>query len=142
MSHQEALIVVLKKSFADCWSRETSADEEDWTPENPSWGHCAVASLVAQRVLGGELLRYDLKGTLYEHGGSHYKLRLADGTILDFTEEQFRGKPPVWGEPAVRTRPELLDPAKNPRNQNTLRRYRIFRERVKAWLDSFKDENK
>ena len=111
-----------------------------WTPENPSYGHCAIATLVAQRILGGELLRYDLKGTPFEHLGSHYKLRLNDGTILDFTEEQFWGRPPVWGEPIVRTRAELLDPAKNPRNQKTLERYNLFCEYLHQWLDSFMTE--
>ena len=140
MTINEALIAVLKKSFNDCWSRETSSDPEHWTPENPSWGHCAVAELVAQAVLGGDLLRYDLSGTPFAAMGSHYKLRLHDGTILDFTDAQFGGHSIAWGEPKVRTRKELLDPAKNPRNQGTLDRYNLFRGRVKAWLDSFREE--
>ena len=140
MTARGALVTVLEKSFNNCWSRETSADPDHWTPENPSWGHCAVAELAAQAVLGGELLRYDLSGTPFAAMGSHYKLRLSDGTILDFTEAQFQGYPIEWKEPIVRQRKELLDPAVNPRNQKTLERYNLFRGRVNQWLDSFRAE--
>lgn len=137
MAPNDVLIAILEKSFNDCWSRDTSSDEAGWTPENPSYGHCAVATLIAQSVLGGELIRYDLKGTSYEHLGSHYKLCLPDGTILDLTEAQFQGQPPAWGEPKVRTREELLDPIKNPKNKRTLERYELLKRRVIAWLNSF-----
>ncbi|MFY9462114.1 MAG: hypothetical protein WAP51_02840 [Candidatus Sungiibacteriota bacterium] len=137
MTQQEALIAVLKKSFADCWSRETSLDEEGWTPENPSYGHCAIASLIAQRVLGGELLRYDLKGTPFEHMRSHYMNRLPDGTIVDFTEAQFGVSVPVLPEPVVRKREEVLDPVKYPK---TVERYKLCSKRVREWLDSFRNE--
>ncbi|MDO8561063.1 MAG: hypothetical protein Q7R91_02510 [bacterium] len=120
--------------FNACWSRETSSDPDGWTPENSSYGHCALATLAAQEMFDGKLLRYDLKGTPYEHMGSHYKLRLPDGIILDFTEAQFQGKPPVWGEPKVRTRDELLDPAINPRNQETRDRYTLFMRHINSWL--------
>lgn len=137
MMKQEALIAILKKSFADCWSRETSLDDERWTQENPTWGHCAIASLVAQVVLGGDLLRYDLKGTPFEHMRSHYKNRLPDGTIVDFTEAQFGANALVLPEPVVRSREEVLDPVKYPK---TVERYKLFLKRVREWLYSFRSE--
>lgn len=137
MTHTEALITILKKSFADSWSKETSADPENWIPENPSWGHCAVAALVVQMILGGELLRYDLSGTAFSHFRSHYRNRLPDGTILDFTEEQFSGQLPALPEPIVRMRQEVLDPVKYP---DTVSRYKLFKKHVVSWLDSFKEE--
>lgn len=129
------MVAALESVFAETWSRDTSSDEGRWSPNNPSHGHCAVAELVAQEVFGGDLLRYDLTGTRYAEMGSHYKLRLADGTILDFTEDQFREGLPEWGEPVVRPRAQLLD-EKNPRNAGTIRRYAVFRGRVRELLES------
>lgn len=37
------------------WTRGTSFDPERWTPENPSWGQCAVTALVINDLFGGEL---------------------------------------------------------------------------------------
>lgn len=138
MTATEAFVEVLKRAFAECWSQDTSSDPENWTPENPSYGHCALAAMAAKTVLGGEMLRYDLKGTPYENLGSHYKNRLPDDTIVDFTEAQFQGCPPVWGEPIVRMHHELLDPDINPKNRETRKRYALFSQRVIDYLDSFK----
>jgi hypothetical protein len=131
---QEAMIALLKRAFAYCWSAETSSDPEGWTPQNPAYGHCAVASLVVQAVLGGELLRYGLTGTPFEHLRSHYRNRLPDGTIVDFTEDQFGGQVPVLPEPVVRAREEVLDAVKYPK---TVERYELFSKRVVEWLDKF-----
>lgn len=134
MTPAEAYVAVLKKSFAESWSRDTSADPDNWTPENPSWGHCAVAALVVQTVMGGELLRYDLSGTPFAAMRSHYRNRLPDGTLVDLTQEQFQGQLPDLPEPVVRARSEVLDPVKYP---DSVRRYELFKRRVIAWLDSF-----
>lgn len=34
-------------------TKETSAHPEGWTPDNPTWGHCAVVAVMAERVFGG-----------------------------------------------------------------------------------------
>jgi len=52
--------------------KETSADPENWSPDNPLWGHCAVASLLAQDVFGGDLVRASLEGTPFATMRSHY----------------------------------------------------------------------
>ncbi len=36
-----------------CWSADTSADPDGWSPENPAWGQCAVTALVVQDRFGG-----------------------------------------------------------------------------------------
>ena len=41
---------------------ETSQSPQGWKPTNPLWGHCAVVSLIAQNLFGGELLRASLDG--------------------------------------------------------------------------------
>ena len=129
-------VELLKEAFCKSWSRETSLDEQGWTPENPAWGHCAVASLVAQDLLGGELLRYDLSGTPFASMRSHYRNHLPDGTVLDFTQDQFQGNVPELPEPAVRKREEVLDPVKYPK---TVERYKLLSKRVSARLNSFWD---
>lgn len=69
------------------WSRETSADPEHWTKEDPAHGQCAVSALVLQDLFGGELLRAEATPP----GGapvSHYMNRI-DGRIVDATRGQF-----------------------------------------------------
>ena len=69
------------------WSRETSADPDHWTVENPAKGHCDVSSFVAWEQLGGDLVLAQAfaNGELQEH---HYWNRIA-GEDLDLTREQF-----------------------------------------------------
>lgn len=128
--------LVLRYAFDECWSRDTSSDKAGWTPDNPSYGHCAVAVLTAEKMLGGTILRYSLKGTPYEHLGSHYRLRLSDEEIFDPTEDQFLNGVPDWKklEVMVRTREELLNPTQK-KNEGTIERYPIFEGRVKKKLD-------
>ncbi|MFA5797924.1 MAG: hypothetical protein WC916_07910 [Candidatus Woesearchaeota archaeon] len=73
----------------------TTQNQEGWTKGNPLWGHCAVISLLAQDIFGGELLRGDLtKISGFEHMRSHYWNLLPDGTEMDFTRSQFGEYPP------------------------------------------------
>lgn len=74
-------------------SAETAAGQgAGWTPENPLWGHCAVASLLVQRLFGGKLLRVDLNGTAFSAMRSHYYNELPTGNLVDATEPQFEGR--------------------------------------------------
>lgn len=75
---------VLAEALRQAWGRDTSADPDGWSVENPSWGQCAVTALVIQDVLGGELLRCEAPT------GSHYWNRLPDGREIDLTREQFK----------------------------------------------------
>lgn len=87
--------------------KETSATPDLWSEDNPTFGHCAIVSLVAQDIFGGDLLRASLIGTEFAESGSHYWNLLPDGTEKDFTEAQFEGnKPKLVGE--VRTRDQVL----------------------------------
>jgi hypothetical protein len=105
-------------SYVGAWSAETSADPDAWTPENPSWGQCAVTALVIQDLLGGELRRSTVKGV------SHYWNRLPDGSDLDLTLKQF-GWGAVIDAPAVtRERDYVLS------FPETVRRYELLRERM------------
>jgi len=61
---------LLAETLERAWSRETSADPEQWTPDNPAWGQCAVTALVVQDGFGGELVRATVDDA------SHYWNRL------------------------------------------------------------------
>ncbi|MDP3963227.1 MAG: hypothetical protein Q8Q39_01885 [bacterium] len=89
--------------------QETSQDPEHWKPENPLWGHCAVASLVAQNLFGGDIFRASMqrRGKVF---GSHYWNRLQDGKDYDFTRDQFGGTLPTLLDPALRDRASILYP--------------------------------
>ncbi len=92
-----------------CAADTAAGGGKGWTPENPTWGHCAVASLLAQNLFGGELLRISLKDTEFAAGGSHYYNRFPDGATTDTTVAQFSGRLPVHTIPAeTRTREYVI----------------------------------
>jgi hypothetical protein len=91
------------------WSAESCdpVDVQDWSPQNPARGQCAVTALVLQEILGGELLLADV---LNEHGsrqGVHFWNRLAGGLEVDLTREQFKPSEVVQ-TPTVVDRPDDL----------------------------------
>lgn len=105
-------------------SRETSADPDNWGPENPLWGHCAVVALVAQNLFGGEIVRASLEHVpALAHVRSHYWNRFGDHEI-DFTWEQFGAEPPTGLIAEVRTRHYLMS------NLDMRRRYQLLAWRL------------
>src|SRR5690348_3302181 len=101
-------------------SKETSSDPDGWTPENPLYGHCAVASVLAQLVFGGTLLRASLEqDPKFSHMRSHYVNKLPDETVIDFTKNQFGNAYPSM-EFEKRTRTYVLE------NKQTHQRYSIL----------------
>ncbi|MDO8521130.1 MAG: hypothetical protein Q7S52_03370 [bacterium] len=113
--------------------RETTVFPDDpinWTPENPLYAHCAVVSLVAQDLFGGELLRASLEPfPEFAHMGSHYWNRLPDGTEVDFTEPQFFGRrPALVGE--LRTRNYVLYDPKTGEPREIVARYKLLALRL------------
>src|SRR3989344_4637066 len=84
------------KEYLECIVRacslETSSDPNNWTPENPLYGHCAVVALLVQEEFGGKLLRASLENVGgYEQMRSHYWNLLPIGAEVDLTAGQFRG---------------------------------------------------
>lgn len=81
----------LKKALEKSWSRETSADPNHWTSENPAWGQCAVTACMVQSYFGGNLLRafFDIVHNGKTINVSHYWNQLPDGSEIDLTREQF-----------------------------------------------------
>lgn len=88
---------------------ETTKDEKNWTQENPLWGHCAIASAVAQNLFGGKLLRASLAHVSgFGPRDSHYINLLPDGTKKDFSASQFCENYPQNLEWQERTREYVL----------------------------------
>lgn len=117
-------VATLRGLIARGWDASTSADPQGWSPGNPSWGQCAVTSLLVQRHLGGELLRTEVNGI------SHYFNRLPDGQVIDLTFDQFPAGS-RYGEVALRPRSYVEGfPA-------TARRYETLVARVGAEVAAF-----
>ncbi len=108
-----------------CAQDTAAADGKGWTPENPTFGHCAVASLIVQDLFGGELMRVSLEDTEFSESKSHYFNCLPGGTLLDITLAQFQGQLPRNLPAKERTREYVLGGA------DTKERY----ERLKARLN-------
>ena len=105
--------------------RETSADPDGWTAENPLWGHCAVVSAAVQDRFGGTLLRASLeKFPKWAQMRSHYWNRLPNGAQRDFTRPQFGDDPPQGLEAGERTRAYVLSHAA------TMERYKLLSWRL------------
>jgi hypothetical protein len=79
------------------WGQDTSDDPDEWTPENPSRGQCAVTSHVLRALVGGEILVAPVTPSINEH---HCWVRLPSGVELDLTLDQF-GPEKVLGAPWI-----------------------------------------
>lgn len=90
------------------WS---SASSTKWRAENPAAGQCSVTAILAQEVLGGEILKTRLGADW------HFYNRL-DGIRRDFTESQFATPiayddiPSSRAEAMTDTTPEQLEALK------------------------------
>lgn len=105
-------------------SKETSAAPESWSKENPLYGHCAVVSVIAQNLYGGEILRASLENTPFFSSGSHY-INKIDGVNVDFTRAQFGNEYPVL-EFEPRTREYILYEPKTGKPRLTMERYKTL----------------
>lgn len=83
MIHESSLELALKNS----WTRESSSDPENWTPDNSAWGQCAVTALIVNDYLNGEIV---WANAILPDGKeiSHYFNKVNDSE-KDFTRIQF-----------------------------------------------------
>lgn len=79
---------VLYAELLHCWSKETCAPRyrADWSPQNPTLGHCSITSFIVQDLMGGEVNGIPLKD------GGYHCFNAADGCVFDLTSEQFGGR--------------------------------------------------
>lgn len=79
----------IEAAIRESWGRDTSDDPDEWTPESPTRGQCAVTSIVLRELLGGEIVMADVYGSHIE-GERHAWNRLPGGIEIDLTTDQFR----------------------------------------------------
>lgn len=80
----------LETAIRCAWCADTAGADNQWTPANPSSGHCDVTALVIREGMGGDLKLAQVfrNGELSEH---HYWNVLPDGSEVDLTSDQFEG---------------------------------------------------
>ncbi|MEW6617201.1 MAG: hypothetical protein AB1333_02155 [Patescibacteria group bacterium] len=72
---------------------ETAWRSKKWKEDIPETENCDVVALLAQEIFGGTLRHANLSNISgFENVPSHFWNRLPDGTEIDFTIRQFRGK--------------------------------------------------
>ena len=117
----------LRAILEQAWSRETSADPDHWSAQNPAWGQCAVTALIVQDLYGGSLLRTKV-GPI-----SHYWNLLPSGGEIDLTRGQFGSEDlTLSGEP--RSREYVVS------FPDTVQRYETLKARVDAIFASRRRE--
>ncbi len=118
-------VELLRPVIQAAWGPDTCdpVDLADWRPGNPARGQCGTTALVAQELLGGELIL----GEVHVDGlrtGYHWWNRLPDGTDLDLTIGQFQPGEIVTGGTVLPRPPGT--PFKRCRGQYELLRHRVL----------------
>lgn len=116
--------MMLRRDLEVVWCAETSACPDEWTPEVPSRGQCAVTALIVQDVCGSDLFRVNVDGE------SHYFGYLYPGNqLVDLTADQFDDVPD-YANGVRRTRDYVLS------FPDTERRYLLLKELLgKHWWE-------
>jgi hypothetical protein len=92
----------IERAVRSAWGADTCAPEDlpDWHAGNPARGQCGVTALVLHDLLGGELVRGEVRV-----GGRrtdlHWWNRFPGGLEIDLTREQFAPHETVTGGTAV-----------------------------------------
>lgn len=111
--------------------QETSSRPQRWTSKNPLLDHCAVVTLVANNIFGGDMRRAEMIG----QNDSHYWNRLPNGTEKDFTRQQFGDSIPLLGDAVNRTRSYVLYDPKTGQPREIMTRYKLLAWRLARELN-------
>lgn len=128
-NHQFPGIDTLGKLFAVlecCWCRETAypSCQSDWVPNDPSYGQCAVTSMIVHDLFGGTIHKIRVEG-----GGTHYFNKI-NGEYVDLTREQFDLYDiPVEYEPNAEVPREYCGI-----NKDTLERFSLLQKKIMEFL--------
>jgi hypothetical protein len=106
---------LVRKLMLKVYSADTSFNPSGWSKENPTYGHCAVVSLVLNDWLDAKIAKVKVNGE------SHY-FNIIDGNIIDLTGDQF-GHEVDYSNMEMSTREYLLS------NENTKERYELLKKR-------------
>ncbi|MCD6381879.1 MAG: hypothetical protein J7L43_02785 [Candidatus Aenigmarchaeota archaeon] len=120
---------LLEEALKNSWSKETCYPplQDEWSPERPSLGQCAVTTMVVQDYFGGKLL--------YCRHYHHYWNMLPDGREVDFTRGQFPKDVKICFD-EIRDRNYLLN-SEGSKRARTPERYRILKSRVDEYIKRY-----
>jgi hypothetical protein len=113
------------------WGPDTAYDKNDWSAENPARGQCVVSSLIVQDHLGGELLKYSVKGDNLSE--THYFNQLPDGSTLDTTASQY-ATPVSFAPDTISFDGFSSIREKRLNDDDTRKRYELLKGRVDSYL--------
>ncbi|MEV0785130.1 hypothetical protein AB0I52_19600 [Streptomyces sp. NPDC050423] len=120
------LLADIEAAVRSSWGADTTTPEyrPRWTPANPARDQCGVTALVLHDLLGGDLVRGEVRvgGVRTDY---HWWNRLGPGTEIDLTREQFAPDEIVTEGTAVPRPPELV---------RLREEYELLRDRVLGLL--------
>uniref|UniRef100_A0AAU2VS82 Uncharacterized protein n=1 Tax=Streptomyces sp. NBC_00008 TaxID=2903610 RepID=A0AAU2VS82_9ACTN len=102
------LLADIEAAVRSSWGADTTtpAHRPHWTPGNPARDQCGVTALVLHDLLGGDLIRGEVRvgGVRTDY---HWWNRLGPGTEIDLTREQFAPEEMVTGGTVIPRPPEI-----------------------------------
>jgi hypothetical protein len=124
------LLTDIEQAVRSSWGPDTFPPEtrSRWNPDNPARGQCGITAMVLHDLLGGELIRGEVRvdGEFRDH---HWWNRIGLGIEIDLTREQFGPAEVVTGGVVV-ARPPVAQWRRN-RAEYELLRSRVL-ERLLA----------
>lgn len=103
------LLADIEAAVRSSWAADTTtpAHRPHWTPGSPARDQCGVTALVLHDLLGGDLIRGEVRvdGVRTDY---HWWNRLGPGTEIDLTREQFAPEEVVTGGTVVARPPEIV----------------------------------
>ncbi|UCM87894.1 YunG family protein [Streptomyces marincola] len=84
------LLADVERAVRASWGADTCTPEyrARWTPDNPARDQCGVTAMVLNDLLGGDLLRGEVR-VAGQRTDFHWWNRLGMGVEIDLTREQF-----------------------------------------------------
>ncbi|MEU8548083.1 hypothetical protein AB0C81_13965 [Streptomyces roseoverticillatus] len=102
------LLTDIEGAVRSSWGVDTCTPEyrSRWTPDNPARDQCGVTALILNDLLGGDLIRGEVRvgGVQTDF---HWWNRLGEGVEIDLTREQFRPEEIVTGGVVIPRPPEI-----------------------------------
>ncbi|EDY59718.1 conserved hypothetical protein [Streptomyces sviceus ATCC 29083] len=119
----------IERAVRNSWGADTCPPEDlpQWSTGNPARGQCGVTAMVLNDLLGGELIRGEVRVN-GEFRDYHWWNRIGIGVEIDLTRGQFRPEEIVTGGTVV-PRPPVTE------WRRLREEYELLRSRVMEELD-------
>ena len=119
-------LVGLFAVLEQCWCKETAYPQcqAEWTPEDPSYGQCAITAMLVADMFGATIHKIRVAG-----GSTHWFNRL-EGQYVDLTSEQID----LYDIPMRYEAGKEAPRASCGRSGHTRTRYRLLQSRMMRYL--------